>query len=202
MVETRPTWLYKNVNINNLDAIRSECLAVFNKHYANSFGGRGFTFTRINQDILRAEAPSYTRALKDLGLYERWTNSVFVGTEGTARYEDSPIHVDHTDWNVRCFSLNMPIINCKDSYTVFYEAKDPGPSGPLPSWIVDAASYKVGGSFREEDCREIGRHNVEHPAWINVTVPHRAVNDNADMRLIISTRFYPEVHDLFDDPDN
>lgn len=199
MVETRPTWLYKNVNINNLDAIKAECLAVFNNHYANAFGRRGFTFTRINQDILRAEAPSYTQALKDLGLYERWTNSAFVGTRGETRLKDSPIHVDHTDWNVRCFALNMPVVNCQESYTVFYEANSQTPTAPIPEWITDAASYRVGGSYREEDCREIGRHNVEHPAWVNVGIPHRAINNSPDMRLIISTRFYPEVHDLFND---
>lgn len=197
MVDTKPTWLYKLVDINNLDAIRSECLAIFHRHYSDIFGDRGFTFTRVNLDILRAEAPSYVQALKELNLYDRWTNSAFVGTQGNTRIEDSPIHVDHTDWNVRCFALNMPIINCQDSYTVFYEANTATPTAPIPEWITDASSYKVGGSYREEDCIEIGRHNVEHPAWVNVGIPHRAVNNNPNMRLIISTRFYPEVHDLF-----
>jgi hypothetical protein len=202
MITTRPTWLYKPINITNLDSIKSECLNVFNKHYSNAFGNRGFTFTRIDQDILRAEAPSYVQALKDLGLYDRWTNSIFSGTVGENRYEDSPIHIDNDDWNTRCYSLNMPVVNCENSYTLFYKSNTPGPTAPIPEWIIDAASYKVGGSFREEDCQEIGRCNVEQPAWINVTIPHRAVNNNPDMRLIITTRFYPELHDYFDDADS
>jgi hypothetical protein len=202
MITTRPTWLYKLVDIANLDSIKSECLNVFNKHYSNAFGNRGFTFTIIDQDILRAEAPSYIQVLKDLKLYERWNTSVFAGTMGNNRYEDSPIHVDNDDLNTPCYSLNMPVVNCENSYTLFYKSNTPGPTAPIPEWITDAASYKAGGIFQEEDCREIGGHNVEHPAWVNVAIPHRAVNDNADMRLIICARFYPEVHDLFNDSDN
>ena len=202
MITTRPTWLYKLVDIANLDSIRSECFAVFNNHYSNAFNNRGFTFYRADKEILRAEAPNYTQALQDLGLYERWATSVFVGTMGNNRYEDSPVHVDHDDWQHRCFSLNMPVVNCKDSYTVFYEANTTKSTAPIPEWVGDDVAYKAGGTFQEEDCREIGRYNVEHPAWVNVAIPHRAVNDNADMRLIISTRFWPEIYDYFTDENN
>ena len=171
-------------------------MAVFYKHYPNIFGDRGFTFTYADQDILRAEAPAYTDYLKSLGLYDRWVKSVLIGTLGEQRIKDSPIHVDSEDWQTRCYALNIPLINCEDSHTVWYDVKD---------YDEDAYSgddqtskgYKTARGFKPETSTEIGRLATITPAWVNVSVPHRAENANSDLRLIISTRFWPEVHDYF-----
>jgi hypothetical protein len=196
---SKPSWLYKPVDVSNLDNIKLEFQTIFNKHYSNVFGDRGFTFSYLDKDIVRAEAPSYIQVLKDLGVYDRWTSCVFVGTLGDARHKDSPIHVDTEDWQSRSYALNMPVINCEDSHTVFFEATIPDSDAYLSG---DSTGYKTARGFKEEGSREIGRWNVESPAWVNVTIPHRAENSNPDLRLIISSRFWPEIHDYFDDADS
>ena len=169
---------------------------VFYKHYPDVFGDRGFTFTYADQDILRAEAPAYIEYLKSLGLYERWVKSVLIGTCGDQRTKDSPIHVDSEDWQTRCYALNIPLINCEHSHTVWYDVKE---------YDEDAYSgddqttkgYKTARGFKPETSTEIDRLATINPAWVNVSVSHRAENANSDLRLIISTRFWPEVHDYF-----
>lgn len=193
---SKPTWLYKSVDVTNLELIQSEILAVFNKHYPHVFGDRGFIFTYVDQDILRAEAPHYVAYLNELGLYDKWTKSVLVGTMGEARLKDSPIHVDSEDWKVRNFALNIPIVNCNDSNTVWYDVKEYDEEA-YSGDDQTAKGYKTARGFKPETSVEIGRMPASNPAWINVAIPHRAENNNSELRLILSTRFYPELHDYF-----
>jgi|688.fasta_scaffold310130_2 hypothetical protein len=193
---SKPTWLYKTINVPNIDQIKKECMDVFYKHYPNVFGDRGFTFTYADQDILRAEAPAYTEYLKSLGLYDRWAKSVFIGTCGDQRIKDSPIHVDSEDWQTRCYALNIPLINCEHSHTVWYDVKEYDEDA-YSGDDQTAKGYKTARGFKPETSTEIDRLATINPAWVNVSVPHRAENSNSDLRLIISTRFWPEVHDYF-----
>ena len=193
---SRPTWLYKPIDVPNIDQIKQECMSVFYKHHPDAFGDRGFTFTYADQDILRAEAPAYTDYLKSLGLYDLWAKSVFIGTKGQERFKDSPIHVDSEDWQTRAYALNIPLVNCENSHTVWFDVKD---------YDEDAYSgddqttkgYKTARGFKPETSTEIGRLETINPAWVNVSIPYRAENDNSDLRLIISTRFWPEIHEYF-----
>jgi len=192
----QPTWLYKTVIVPDLEQIQQEVVAVFNKHYPNVFGDRGFTFTYAEQDILREEAPAYTDYLKSLGLYDNWAKSVLIGTKGQERLKDSPIHVDSEDWKTRCYALNIPLINCENSHTVWYEVKEYDEDA-YSGDDQTAKGYKTARGFKPETSTEIGRLATINPAWVNVSIPHRAENDNAGLRLIISTRFWPEIHDYF-----
>jgi len=190
----KPSWLYKSVNVENIEIIKKECSDIVTKHFPNIFGDRGFTFTYVDKDILRNEAPTYVQILKDFNLYDKWATSVFVGTVGEKRFKDSPIHVDSENWQDRCYAFNMPVFNCHDSHTVFYHVTEPDEYAYTGG---DAGGYKSARGFKEESSKEIGRWNVENPAWVNVSIPHRAENNNADPRLLISTRFWPEIHDYF-----
>jgi len=193
---SKPTWLYKTIDVSNIDQIKKECMDVFYKHYPNVFGDRGFTFTYVDQDILRTEATTYIEYLVNIGLYDRWAQSVYIGTKGEKRLKDSPIHVDSEDWQTRAYALNIPLINCENSHTVWYDTKE---------YDEDAYSgddqkvkgYKTARGFKPETSKEIGRLETNNPAWINVSIPHRAENNNNDLRLVLSTRFWPEIHEFF-----
>lgn len=192
----KPTWLYKPVIIENLQQIQKECLDIFYKHYSDIFREHGFTFTYLEQDIFRAEAPAYIEYLKELGLYDKWVRTVFVGTVGEKRWQDSMIHVDTEDWETRSYALNIPVINCENSHTVWYEVENK--IDPLMSPDV---IYRTARAYNRETSTEIGRMSANQTAWINVAIPHCAENDNANLRLIVSTRFHPEIHDYFTDGD-
>jgi hypothetical protein len=198
MTILQPTWLYKSITVDNLAQIQAECLAVFNKHYTTAFGGRGFTFIYIDQDILRAEAPTYIQFLKEIDLYEKWSATAMIGMIGESRLTDSPIHVDSTDWLARSYALNIPIVNCGDSNTVWYNVAERDEL----SYSSDDTRFTTVQTFKPETSTEIGRMSSNNPAWINVGIPHRAENNNANLRLLFSTRFYPELHDYFLETNN
>jgi hypothetical protein len=189
----QPSWLYKSITVDNLSCIQDECLAVFNKHYSLVFGNRGFTFSYVDQDILRSEAPAYIQFLKDIELYDKWSTTAIIGVIGESRIIDSPIHVDSTNWLARSYALNIPIINCNDSHTVWYDVSD----DDIITYSSNDARFNTVQTFKPESSTEIGRMVASNPAWINVGIPHRAENNNKDLRLLFSARFYPELHDYF-----
>jgi hypothetical protein len=193
---SKPIWLYKPVDVPNVDQIKQECMSIFHKHYPDVFGDRGCTFTYVDHDILREEAPGYIAYLKELGLYDQWAKSAFVGTMGENRYRDTPIHIDSDDWQTRCYALNIPLINCENSHTVWYDVKETDDniySGDDQS----EKGYRSTRGFKSESSTEIGRMSANNSAWINVSIPHRPETNNRNLRLIISTRFWPEIHDYF-----
>ena len=195
-ITSKPTWFFKTVDVPDIEKIKQECIGVYQQHYANLFGDRGFTFTYVDQDILRAEAPAYIKYLKNLGLYDKWAKSVLIGTLGEQRLKDSPLHVDSENWQERCYALNIPLINCEHSHTVWYDVTEYDDDVYGGDDHSDKG-YRTARGFKAESSTEIGRLATINPAWVNVSIPHRAENDNAELRLIISTRFWPEIHDYF-----
>lgn len=197
MNNSKPTWLYKLVNnVTNLNLIQDEMLTVYKKYYSNSFGDKGFMFCYVSLDIIREECPNYIAYLKEIELYDKWCLTVFIGVKSEKRLTDSPIHIDHDDWKVRSYALNIPIINCEDSYTVWYDCKERNYDYAPMDAERNPKVNKSALAFRPETSTEIGRLNVNNPAWINVSIPHRAENNNPNLRFLASARFYPELHDF------
>ena len=197
MIPTKmPTWLYKPVDVSNTNDIQKEVLDVQATHYSDLFKDRGFCFVYLDKEILKTSAPSYVQMLSDLGLYDRWTSSMIVGTTGKSRLDDSAIHIDTENWQERCYGLNIPLLNCEDSYTVWYDAKERDTNGYLGD-----EPYTGWGTARafSNKATEIGRMPATQPAWINVCVPHRPECDHENTRLVLSTRFWPEVHEYVND---
>jgi hypothetical protein len=44
---------------------------------------------------------------------------------------------------------------------------------------------------------EIDRFPASQPAWINTSIPHNPITLHNKPRAVISARFFPEVHELF-----
>lgn len=194
--KNKPTWLYKPVKVSNLVKVQKEVLDLQADHYSDLFKGRGFCFVYLDKELLKTQAPSYVQMLSSLGLDDRWTSSIIIGTTGTSRLEDSAIHIDTENWQERCYGLNIPLLNCEESWTVWYDAKERDPNGylgdePHTGWGT-ARSYT-------NNATEIGRMPATETAWVNVCVPHRPECDHSNTRLILSTRFWPEVHEYVND---
>ena len=96
------------------------------------------------------------------------------------------------EWQRCCFGLNIPILNCEDSWTVWYDAEtDLSP---------EFNEYDVRKSARRclsENAVELCRMPASTPAWVNISIPHRPVTTHNKLRAVISARFMPELHDYF-----
>lgn len=91
----------------------------------------------------------------------------------------------HIDSQENCLALNLPLFNCNNSSTVFYDPNDIDsiidevkPNGVLYKKI----KFKI-------KPREIDRYTLDRPILINTKVPHKIFHNSQTPRYAISFRF-------------
>lgn len=179
--------MYKPISVDNLEAIQQELVPVLYKEIPN-FDSAGSQFVYVLREKIEPHAPLYTKFIESLGVLDRWHYSAFVTTNTDSLF----VHVDSLTWRTRCYGLNLPLVNCEGTYTVFYDAEiNDQPFCDSSDPINSAKKIKPGTS-----AREIARVEATTPMWVNTCIPHAPVTTHSRPRAIISARFRPELHDL------
>jgi hypothetical protein len=182
-------WCYLKIDIENLPVIQQELLLAFNNLFPDQSKIVG-DFVQIWRKDIESRLPETKKFLKKINLLDRWTYMAFItGNHGMS----IPMHVDDivTSPNARCYSLNIPVLNCENSYTVFYDAKILDP-------IYEPSDIrKTALRCDENTAAEIDRLETSQTAWVNVTKPHKPVLNHNFPRAVASLRFHPELHDYF-----
>ena len=183
----QPSWLYQHVDIPKLDRIVQElqCALPF---FLGNVNDLQPDFVYVLKDKIASHLPVTSDYLQQMGLLDRWRYLAFItGNRG----QSLDIHVDTLDFTTRCYALNIPVLNCNNTYTVFYQAQTldhfTDKDDPRASAIRCDPATAV----------EIGRVELDRPNWTNITIPHQPVMNHDLPRVLASFRFSPEVHDLF-----
>ena len=93
------------------------------------------------------------------------------------------IHKDFDDTNQgRCLAINIPLDNCEESITKFWETDKPDNIQFTPNGMP----YNL---IEEKDCRYISEFKLTQPIIFNTCVPHNVVNPQKVWRRAISIRF-------------
>lgn len=200
---SRPDWMYRPVSIPQLTQIQTEILSLIDSKYntvftADGFGIESSQYLGIPLEDLLNHSPSCVDFLRSINLLDRLSAVTLVGTLNGLHAKPAIVHVDDKDWKVTCFALNLPLKNCENSYTVWYETKElEGESIPDSKNSSDPYYFfqKVGGYHEHQLVREIGRWEVSNPAFVNIGIPHRPESLHNELRLLMSLRFSPELFD-------
>jgi len=191
----KPSWFYKPLQIENLEAIQKELLTVLYKKIPNFENSPPF-FHYTSREEIEPDAPIYTEYIKSLGLLDKWIASPIITTNYHYKF---PIHIDNPNWHEMCYGLNIPVINCEDTYTVWYDAEinydKPFQSENDTQTKSVARLIKPGSSSTE-----IARWHMKDPAWINISIPHAPMSNHNKPRALFSARFSPEIHDILYHP--
>jgi hypothetical protein len=186
----QPDWLYKTITVDNLAQIQKELLTVlYSKVLDFDTPKETIRYVPVSRSDIEPYAPAYVEYIKSLGLLHKWTFSLIIIVSNISKEN---IHIDHIDYNQRCYGLNMPLINCEDTHTVWYNGtiEHISPTD-IPS-LTNARNINTDLPYNE-----IGRLEASNPAWVNVSIPHVGINNKDKPRALISARFNPEVHELF-----
>lgn len=196
MITEQPKWCYKSVEVLNLKIIQDELLPLVYLKLPefNNIVEPNIFYIPVKRTEIELFSPLYVKYIESIGLLDRWEFSLISVIIGNnfQRSEES-IHVDTTNWQYRCYGLNIPIINCEGTYTVWY-------SGTLKEDKAGSDDVRLqSAKLLRTDLpyQEIDRLEACNPAWVNVTIPHTPVNIHGKPRAVISARFTPEVHDYF-----
>ena len=185
--DSNPKWLYKLIEVDNLKEIQKEIIPIIYKKIPN-FSISPPQFINIMREEIEPFAPLYTDFIKKFSMIDRWSWCAIISTNLGV---DFNIHVDSTEWEKRCYGLNLPIINCEGTYTVWYDAEIEDP-------IFDENDFRSVARIQKPNtvANEIGRLDTSKPAWINTSIPHRPESTHKRPRAIISARFDPELHEM------
>ena len=191
-----PDWLHRPANINTakLQTIQLELLQVAKK-VIHDIDNSPSQFINIDDlDMIKSLCPILMSELDRLGL----TDLFFMISLITLR-EGSyfPIHVDYPDPIRLSFGLNIPVLNCKDSYTIWYDAKVL-PHLYLPSYIMTSALVSTAMPCDETTAIELDRIECSTPSWVNNHIPHKPHCNHNKFRINASLRFTNHIYEMID----
>jgi len=193
---TNPDWLYHTaaVDLDRLPAIRQELASIYYQIPDRHKWGPT-TFNMVDdQQLIRDHCPVLCDQLQQMKILN-WLSFIgFITVNPAMKF---PMHIDN---NVGEFeiALNIPVENCHDSYTVWYNAEiSQDPSVPYIKTTGDADIKNTAMLIDESSAVEIGRFSADIPAWININVPHNLVCSHDLIRVGATLRF-DGLHRLWD----
>lgn len=199
---------FQPIHFNNLDIIRKKILenvmiynppgkpypfftVMENKHTKT---GNYQIIEEPNFDSPLRKITELCDELKRLDIYDCWSDTAIfiIPSQGKNVTTNSAIHVDFFK---HVYSILIPLTDCTDTYTAFYEA----PEGTPLKEIRNACSSFPYFIFNNKDLplvKEVGRVSLEEsgPVVFNNSCPHNIITDpNAKMpRITASLRFFNE----------
>ena len=88
----------------------------------------------------------------------------------------------HTDPNDTKLAINIPLENCEDSITSFWESSIP----PMLHQTPNKHSYEY---YDQNYCKKITEFKLTKPVIFNTSIPHTVTNLSNKWRRAISLRF-------------
>ncbi len=171
--------LYKQMGINDLNQLQQQVLNIIDTSDWETWNlSYKWSDQLFQNNIL----------IKNLRQYN-WHNKVkSIGIFALTPDSDFPIHHDSTGDK---YSLNIPIQNCNNTYTLFYESEIP----PSEQYRYDPVknhrqSYWQYDSSR---CKEIARIEMSRPHLIDVSGPHNVINPTNKTRIIMLVRLSTDI---------
>jgi hypothetical protein len=190
--QSTPDWLYQSpaLDHNVLSTIQKELLKVMIHSKENMmvpYSSTFFCYGQTDEDRQRIweTCPTLKQELSRLKLLDTF---YFIGFVSVDASKEFPPHIDTLD-----VGLNIPLYNCDNTYTVWYDAKVL--DQPMPDYVIGSALTGAARIVDKKNAVEIGRVEANLPLWINGNVAHRPETHHDKLRMAASIRFYPEPVD-------
>lgn len=172
--------LYKPVDLDNFDIIRSKALAIIADRAQH---GQGLFYIENHLDHFLA-IDELRESLDNLGFLSH------VHSVGCYIFTQHMPSVIHRDSGSIVYSLNLPLQGCDNTLVNFYHT-DHEPELRRGATGVEYHSYD------RTQCRVIDRLTLTQPHIINVQVPHAVINRNSQPRITLLIRLKTTVGNLF-----
>lgn len=179
-----PDWYYSYIDIPNLEIIKHELIKLLSLPVPK----RNFTSYYTNIYVPNIiECPALMEYLEATGVRSKLLR-VLYSKSNSPSINDAPPHVDSIipDRSFR-YSLNIPLIDAEDSYTVWYEQT-------TPAQLLYDTVTNTGWVENKEQIREIARVQYTGPVLLNTSILHGG-KITSNLRTIAGLRFWPELTD-------
>jgi hypothetical protein len=171
-------WFYSYVDIPDLDKIVAELILL--KQTTTNIHRINEMYENVLQPNI-INCPNLEEYLRNVGLYNNLNRILFSSNVD----KKSLVHVDSYNPIFQTFSLNIPLIECENSYTAWYSTTNK----ILNDLSRFGLSPETNFAYSDEaDVTEVYRVEYTRPMLINTTILHRGIADNP-RRTIASIRF-------------
>ena len=170
-----PNWYFSYVEIPKLKEIQLELLSL---KYSKiiSYQKSPFYYNVLKEDIV--DCPELFEYLKSKELFGKFKRLLF-STNGPTQ---DVTHVDgYNPLTRNHFSLNIPLIDCENSYTVFYDYKG-------KHLIYNQDTYNFFAWMTLDKVKELTKVECVKPMLVNTTILHRGIMEKKS-RTIVGIRF-------------
>ena len=190
-------WLYKPANV-SADKYNGELMNLIHAVNPNFESTAGRQFYPVDHELFKKTCPDLMSLITKWGLQDRLSEVAIIWLNKGAKFG---IHRDFPSWRARNLALNIPIINCNNSYTVWYDvelAKEKDAElQSLDTTYGDNNYIKHTQAVKDESkAVEIARIESNRCWWVNVFQPHAPVVNHDNFRALLSVRFWPEIFDV------
>lgn len=170
-----PGWYYSFLDIPNYDVIQQELLGLFKSGVISNQTNPDY-YNVYTQNI--KNCPKLFEYLSNAGVFNKFQRVLF----STNIARSDVVHVDGFHPATRNhFSLNIPLIDCENSYTAFYKYDK-------PNLTCHAASYHHYAYTTMDQVEELARVECIKPVLVNTTILHRGITDKLT-RTLAGLRF-------------
>jgi hypothetical protein len=186
--DSTPDWLYQTpaLDANALPLIQKELLklSLGTKDNLVKYTSTFVCYGSAPEEKLKilATCPTLIQELTRLQLIDNFQFIGFVSVDASKIF---PPHIDTLD-----VGLNIPLYNCDNTYTVWYDAEIL--DQPFPDYAIGTPLVVAARIVDPKNAVEIGRVEANQPWWINTNVAHRPETHHDKLRLAASLRFNPE----------
>jgi len=192
-------WLYRPAVFDTtlLNSYKIEVLKMI-KEQVGSFDNLHSQFRLLGStEHIKKNCPSLVEALTNLGLIDMfWTVGIIV-VHKDWKFE---IHVDTVNPARNSVGLNIPVMNCAGSDTVFYDVKEIQYERYPSNYLIGSEAACIAVPCSDEGAVEIDRCSANAPHWLNVAAPHKPICDHTNLRINSSIRFTHEIFDVINSP--
>ena len=99
------------------------------------------------------------------------------------------IHIDHRHHDNNQLAINIPLQNCDNAITEFWETFDENTS-------INYTNNSPYIGYNRRKCNKIDEFKLERPVLFRTDLPHSVDNFSTSSRLAISLRFVTDPWDL------
>jgi hypothetical protein len=169
---------YQYVDLLNIDKIAEEILKKLPPEHRKKNMFKGYPTEFFDMKPLRDAINKITS----------WDNIHDIALVSTKPHSFLPIHIDYHDLlKETVYALNIPIYNCDNTHVIFYRVIN-------ENILAKHKTQEHGNAdeyceYTDSDVEEIEKFYLKTAALFNTQVPHKAVNNTNEPRIVLTIRF-------------
>jgi len=184
-----PDWYYSSVHIDNLTKIKEELINL--QKNAEDRLQRNKFYTNILKNTVYKHCPLLKKYLHDVGLDQKF-HRVLISTDVVSN-SALFVHVDSYNPHSTTHSLNIPLLDCDDSFTAWYRTGRKKLNDCLKTGMDPIINYADLPISEAEEIKRL-QYSSGGAALVNTTILHKGIS-NRKTRMIAGLRFSPELTD-------